>query len=258
MGDAGRWWPRLSVAAVLAVLGVAAIAGLSQPQGVSLAARTTTVAAPPAPPAVSTPAPGAILAPIAARRTVASRGGVAYALLGGALTLADIPTRALVAYQRAASAIDLADDECHLDWQLLAALGKVLTDHGRTHGSVLGDQGVPRPWLVGPRLTGRHGTHRVSDTDGGTLDRDRHVDRAVGPMLLLPSVWSLVSVDGDADGRRNPQDIDDAALGAAVFLCAGPGDLSHAAQRREEIRRFHSGSDYTRSVLAVRAAYLDA
>ncbi len=256
MGDAARWWPRLSVAAVLAVLAVAAIAGLRPSGDVALAARTTVAPTPAA--AVAEPAPAAILAPVAARGAIASRGDVAYELVDGALTLDDIPPRALAAYQRAASVIDRADDRCHLDWQLLAALGKVLTDHGRVGGSELDENGVPRPWVVGERLTGRHGTQRFPDTDSGKLDRDRRLDRAVGPILLLPAVWSVVSVDGDGDVRRNPQDVHDAALGAAVLLCAGPGDLGNAAHRRSEIERFHAGADYTRSVLAVRADYLDA
>src|SRR3954452_10059635 len=115
----GRWWPRVSVAAVVTVLGLAAITGMSQPPRETLASRadSTPVTAAPAPTALP-PTPGATLAPVAASRTIASQGDVAYALLGGALTLQDIPVRALVAYQLAATAIDLADNRCHLDWEL--------------------------------------------------------------------------------------------------------------------------------------------
>ena len=173
----------------------------------------------------------------------------------GALTLEDIPTPALAAYQRATAVINLADSRCHLDWELVAALGKVLTDHGRQHGSQLDDEGVARPAVLGQRLTGRHGTPRVRDTDAGLYDRDAELDRAVGPMLLLPAVWSVVNVDADADGRRNPQDIDDAALSAAVFLCAGPGDFRNVSHLRSVIRRYHPGTGYAKSVLAIRAAY---
>ena len=259
MGNAGRWWHRVSAAAVLTVLAVAMIAGLRPTPGVAVALRASAPGSAPAPAPVSVATvPGAVLAPVAAARAIASRGGVAYTLAGTALTLEDVPPRALSAYQRAATVIDRADEGCQLDWELLAALGKVLTDHGRVAGSELDGEGVPRPLVVGQRLTGRQGTPRVPDSDAGLLDRDSHVDRAVGPMLLLPAVWSVVSVDGDGDGRRNPQDVDDAALGAAVFLCAGEGDLRNPAHRRAEIRRYHGGSDYVRSVLSVRLAYLDA
>ncbi|MFT4082790.1 MAG: hypothetical protein QM638_09400, partial [Nocardioides sp.] len=35
-----------------------------------------------------------------------------------------IPAAALAAYQRAATVIDQADKTCHLDWQLIAAIGR--------------------------------------------------------------------------------------------------------------------------------------
>ena len=44
-------------------------------------------------------------------------------------------------------------------------------------------------------------------------------------MQFLPSTWAAVAVDGDDDGVRDVQDIDDAALGSAVYLCADDGDL---------------------------------
>ena len=44
-------------------------------------------------------------------------------------------------------------------------------------------------------------------------------------MQFIPSTWSVVGVDGDGDGKRNPQDIDDAALATAVYLCSGDEDL---------------------------------
>jgi hypothetical protein len=257
MRNVGHWWPRVSAAGVLAVLALAMVVGLRPAPGEAVALRSAQSSAPAAA-AIESPQPGALLAPIAARGTIASSGEVAYALVGGALTLADIPTAALAAYQRAAAVINLADTRCHLDWELVAALGKVLTDHGREGGSELDDEGVSRPAVLGQRLSGRHGTTRVSDTDAGLFDRDTRFDRAVGPLLLLPAVWSVVNVDADADGRRNPQDVDDAALSAAVLLCAGPGDFRNASHVRSEIRRYHSGAGYTKSVLGVRAAYRDA
>src|SRR5206468_12549127 len=50
--------------------------------------------------------------------------------LGASSTLAEdgIPTTALDAYRRAA---DGAPHSCHLDWTLIAAIGRVESDHGR-------------------------------------------------------------------------------------------------------------------------------
>ncbi len=167
----------------------------------------------------------------------------------------EIPAVALVAYQRAAVVIDAADPSCRLDWALLAAIGRVESDHGRFGGSSLDAQGVDHPDVLGPRLDGQHGTALIRDTDAGRLDHDRRYDRAVGPMQFLPSTWSVVAVDGDADGRRNVEDIDDASLGSAVYLCAGQDDLSTVAGQRAAVYRYNHSSAYVADVLAIARAY---
>jgi hypothetical protein len=161
-----------------------------------------------------------------------------------------IPPIALAAYQRATVVIDASDTTCHLDWELLAAVGQVESDHGRAGGSRLDDRGVARPPIIGLRLDGKHATSRVVDTDGGVLDRDRDFDRAVGPLQFLPSTWAAVAVDGDADGRRDVQDIDDAALGSAVYLCSGGEDLSTGSGRRSALLRYNHSGTYVAQVLA--------
>jgi outer membrane biosynthesis protein TonB len=165
--------------------------------------------------------------------------------------MADIPGVALAAYQRSAVVIGTADPSCRLDWALLAAIGQVESDHGQVGGSHLGRQGVAHPAIVGPRLDGRHGTSRVADTDAGRLDGDRRFDRAVGPMQFLPSTWAAVAVDGDDDGLRDVQDIDDAALGAAVYLCAAQDDLSTRAGERQALLRYNHSRAYAALVLAI-------
>ena len=90
------------------------------------------------------PAPAPLLAPSDARRSVASRGGLAFSVVDAALAGEDVPARSLAAYQRAATVIGVADRRCHLGWETLAAIGKVATDHGRAA-------------TTGPRLNGRKG-----------------------------------------------------------------------------------------------------
>jgi membrane-bound lytic murein transglycosylase B len=174
----------------------------------------------------------------------------------GARPTGGIPGRALQAYQVAASVMENADPTCRLDWQLLAGVGLVESDHGRSGGSRLSADGVAIPAILGPALDGTGDFSRVADTDGGDLDGDNRVDRAVGPMQFLPSTWWAVAVDGDGDGTRNPQDLDDAALGAAVYLCFGEDDLGTVEGRRTALFRYNHSDAYVEEVLAARAAYL--
>jgi membrane-bound lytic murein transglycosylase B len=167
-----------------------------------------------------------------------------------------IPSTALAAYQRAETVINKADASCHLPWQLLAAIGRVESDHGRANGNQLSVDGVAEPGIFGKALDGRAGTSRIADTDGGEYDGDTSVDRAVGPMQFIPSTWSTVGVDADGDGRRDPQDIDDAALAAAVYLCSGTDDLSTSAGQSAAVYRYNHSSSYVATVLAVMQSYL--
>ncbi len=168
-----------------------------------------------------------------------------------------IPTAAMLAYQQAESVLDQADPSCRISWALIAAIGRVESDHGRHAGSVLTSSGKSRPAIYGPALDGSNGTALIRDTDNGAYDNDRRYDRAVGPMQFIPGTWAIVGVDGDGDGIRDPQDIDDAALAAGVYLCAGPGDLSTTADQRTAVFSYNHSQEYVDLVLAIMAAYLD-
>ncbi|MEQ6902398.1 lytic murein transglycosylase [Nocardioides sp. YIM 152588] len=168
-----------------------------------------------------------------------------------------IPSAALAAYQRAESVINSADKSCKLTWQVLAAIGRIESNHGRSDGNVLSDDGVAEPGIYGAALNGRKKTTAIPDTDGGQFDNDQRWDRAVGPMQFIPSTWSVVGVDADGDGQRNPQDIDDAALASAVYLCSGKDNLSTASGKRTAIYRYNNSDDYVSLVLKVADAYVD-
>jgi hypothetical protein len=166
-----------------------------------------------------------------------------------------IPTAALAAYQRAETVINAADTTCHLPWQLVAAIGRVESDHGSVHGSHLTGNGLAKPPIFGLALDGTHDTSTIADTDGGALDGDAKFDRAVGPMQFIPSTWSVVGVDADGDGQRNPQDIDDAALATAVYLCSGKDDLGTDGGRRSSVFRYNHSQQYVDLVLRLMEAY---
>lgn len=170
-------------------------------------------------------------------------------------TSSQIPAVALAAYQRAATVMAAADESCGVEWPVLAAIGKVESGHGSAKGNVLRADGLADPGVIGVRLDGRRSTALVSDTDGGRYDGDRSFDRGVGPMQFIPSTWGVVGVDADGDGRRDPQDIDDAALAAAVHLCGGDGDLSKRAGLHSALLRYNHSGLYAETVLAVADSY---
>jgi hypothetical protein len=142
-------------------------------------------------------------------------------------------------------------------WYLLAAIGRVESHHGRFGGSRLLPNGDGTRPIRGIPLDGRPGIALIRDTDNGVLDDDTTYDRAVGPMQFIPSTWRGVQVDGNRDGRRDPNNIFDAALGAAGYLCSGPGNLRDPAQQRAALRRYNHIDEYGRVVLSVAAEYAD-
>ena len=140
---------------------------------------------------------------------------------------------------------------------LLAGIGRVESDHGRYGGNVLGEDGKSRPGIYGIPLDGSNGTAEIRDSDAGQFDDDQVFDRAVGPMQFIPSTWSVVGVDADNDGQRNPQDIDDAALATAVYLCSGKDDLSTVVGQRSAVFRYNHSQSYVDLVLSIMDAYLE-
>jgi Transglycosylase SLT domain len=181
-------------------------------------------------------------------------GGDAEQIVASAST-SGIPSAALAAYQRAETVINAADPACHIDWQLLAAIGRVESNHGRADGNTLDDNGLATPGIYGVALNGSNNTTEIVDTDAGAFDNDPSYDRAVGPMQFIPSTWSVVGVDADGDGVRNPQDIDDAALGTAVYLCSGSDDLGTDDGQRAAVYRYNHSQSYVDLVLRIMDAY---
>ncbi|MDR6174816.1 hypothetical protein [Nocardioides zeae] len=76
-------------------------------------------------------------------------------------------------------------------------------------------------------------------------------------MQFIPSTWRVIRVDANGDGVRDPQNIHDAALGTAVYLCSGTEDLSTEAGKRAAVLRYNRSEEYVNLVLAIEQAYLD-
>lgn len=168
-----------------------------------------------------------------------------------------ISQRALSAY--AAASLRIEDDYpgCGIGWNTLAAIGYVETHHGTIYGSTLGDDGVATPAIIGPALDGKQ-FKGIPDSDGGALDGDTTWDRAVGPMQFIPQTWERYGRDANGDGTADPQNIDDAALSAAAYLCAAGGDLTVNENWIAAIHAYNQSVAYNHDVVDAANRYATA
>ena len=256
-------WRRLRHRSALRVLGLATAGGLTAAltaSAVAPAARTPVPRALPvntdllgatgALPSAVAPANPIGLVPIGASRSIGhgtaprsaaprSEAGTTVPVLGP--DHLGIPARVLAAYQRAEATTTRDKPGCQLRWWVLAGIGKIEASHAE--GGRLDGHGSAVPPIFGPVLDGQPGMATVPDTDGGRLDADPVWDRAVGPMQFLPSSWQVYGAGGD------PQNVDDAALAAARYLCAGEVDLSLAPQLVSAIFNYNHSDAYVADVL---------
>ena len=244
----------LSAFAVVAAASTAATTSVSQ-QGAVAAPAGTTVLPPVAPPTYSYPGSPVAGTPLPSGARPPGGTGLNGGRSGGTastqLAANGIPSRAVRAYQQAAVAAG-----CGIPWTLVAAIGRVESNHGQFGGATLLSDGRSDPPIIGIPLDGRPGVAEIKDTDGGKWDGDPTYDRAVGPMQFIPSSWAIFGVDGDGDGKIDPFDIDDAAMSAAKYLCrAGGGDLSNEANQRNAVYSYNRSTTYVDTVMALAAVY---
>jgi hypothetical protein len=161
-----------------------------------------------------------LLFPLLVVALVAAAFAVAKAAEAGPsqAALADIPAEYLALYQQAAKTCP------GMSWALVAAIGKVETNHGRSE--------LP-------------GVASGANSAG-----------AMGPMQFMPGTWAALGIDANADGLRNVYDPPDAVYGAVRYLCAnGGGD---PARLRNAIWNYNHAGWYVEKVLAQMQAYLAA
>lgn len=169
-----------------------------------------------------------------------------------------IGQRALGAYARAALRLDEENPACRLAWNTLAAIADAESNHGLFGGATVDKDGVARPSIIGVPLDGSAGLLAIRDTDGGELDGDTTWDRAVGPFQFIPSTWKRWGIDGDGDGRKNPHDIEDAALAAGRYLCDAGGDLGESRGWSAAVLTYNRSVAYATTVSRTATTYADA
>ncbi|MEU5836564.1 lytic transglycosylase domain-containing protein [Streptomyces diacarni] len=171
---------------------------------------------------------------------------------GGSGDESGIPASVLKAYKDAAKSLASRTPGCGLRWELLAGIGKV--ESGQARGGAVDKDGTTLRPILGPVLNGA-GFANIKDTDGGRWDGDTRYDRAVGPMQFIPSTWDRWGADGNGDGRKDPNNVYDAALAAGQYLCADGRDLSAKADLDRAILSYNNSDAYLRTVLAWFAYY---
>lgn len=162
-----------------------------------------------------------------------------------------IPELALDAYRSAAAAAPSVSDGCVVEWELVAGIGRVESNHGRSGGGRRTDAaGNVSPPIRGLALDGTAGRLAIADTDDGVLDGDPTWDRAMGPLQFIPTTWQQVGRDGNADGVADPDNLYDAALTAVAHLCLRePGDYADRGQLRRALVDYNASASYADEVL---------
>jgi membrane-bound lytic murein transglycosylase B len=160
-----------------------------------------------------------------------------------------IPSRALAAYAGASLALAAEKPRCHVGWSTLAAIGHIESDDGRHGGAIVSDNGYSSLPIIGPALDGG-AFAGIHDSDGGAWDGDAVWDHAVGAFQFIPQTWRTWGSDGNGDGQSDPNQLDDAALAAARYLCHA-GDLSTVDGWRRAVLSYNHSERYVDEVARV-------
>ncbi|MDO4631188.1 MAG: hypothetical protein Q4A82_02755 [Corynebacterium sp.] len=163
-----------------------------------------------------------------------------------------IPETALRAY--AYAAWSASKKNCNLGWPTLAALGEALSDHGQAHGSMLNDDGTTSIPLRGLNLFDPIHPQEVGDTDAGFFDGDPTKDIPIGPMQIMPSRWEQFNTAVESAGKSNPDNINDAALTLADFLCS-VGSPSASDGWANGIQQINANPEFVKHVHAIAKKY---
>ena len=161
-----------------------------------------------------------------------------------------IPSMALSAYRNAESMMAAAYPGCGVSWNLLAGIGRIESMHA--YGATDARGNAVRP-IYGPALDGTLPGNEVI-VQSRSADRVTYA-RAMGPMQFLPGTWSRYASDGDGDGKADVQNVFDASLAAARYLCSGGLNLRDQSDVMAAILRYNNSMAYARNVLSWAASY---
>lgn len=238
---------RLALVAIVVVLGAGGVWLLTRATapkpGLSTAdIPALQVAAAPVSPGSAVPADLTVAEP-QGRSAAASRPTTLTDWAGRVAGATGIPGPAVLAYGNAELAMRTDAPGCRLSWATLAGIGRVESDHGQFGGARLLANGEESQPVIGVPLDG-NGVRNIPDTDHGALDGDPVYDHAVGPLQFLPATWR----DYASSALPDPENINDAALVAARYLCVGGRDMGSAAGWWAGILSYNASVDYAQKV----------
>ena len=163
------------------------------------------------------------------------------------LTSLGIPEIVLNAYRSAELVMMTEAPGCGIPWHLLAGIGRI--ESGHANGGKTTSVGTTVTPILGPVLDGRlAGNEVIRDTDKGAID-------GVGPMQFIPATWAGYASDGNGDGIKDPNNVFDAALSAAKYLCSGGLNLRDVAQETKAVLRYNNSAAYAANVIMWSTAY---
>jgi membrane-bound lytic murein transglycosylase B len=162
-----------------------------------------------------------------------------------------IPTIALSAYRSAEQKMAVEAPGCGVSWNLLAGIGRI--ESGHAGGGAVDARGTAVVPIYGPALDGTlPGNEVILSSSAGS--RVTYA-RAMGPMQFLPGTWARYASDGKGDGTADPQNLFDATLAAARYLCSGGLNLRDPVGVQSAILRYNNSMPYAQNVLGWAAAY---
>jgi len=164
----------------------------------------------------------------------------------------NIPGTALAAYRNADGMMAREVPGCAISWNLLAGIGRIESRHA--NDGATDARGTAIKPIYGPALDGSLPGNEVIQSrtaDGATV-----YARAMGPMQFLPGTWTHYAADGNNDGQADPQNLFDAALAAARYLCSDGSNLRDPAQTIKAVLRYNNSMAYVENVLGWATAYV--
>lgn len=165
-----------------------------------------------------------------------------------------IPHQAVLAYGGAVLNAEEIFPGCGLGWNTLAGIGHAESDHGRHGGGQFDWAGHVHPEIFGIPLDGTT-TDRIPDSDGGEFDGTADIDRAIGPMQVIPQTWRSWVSDGNGDGVPDPHNIYDSAVAAANYLCHATTTFSTEDGWSAGIAAYNSATSYAERVATAAQRY---